>query len=285
MSRTSRSARPSRSTRRFSRRPSRSSRAASISGAKPGSPASARPATQRARCPPRRRPRAPLGPGGLGPGRCAASQGQCPHQSRVARRDRRDRGGSHYRRARRHLRGGNPILARFRPRPYHLHFRPAHGDHGGHRVLARAGAARSVPALALRYPIKKWAAASALAAATFYLALSGAAVPRAASGPTFSSSGRGPRRRCGRRAAISSFRRRPPGYSVDNWLLADGDDRDATAAADEGVFRCDLSAALGRSRARPWRSSAIRARSRRIAAWPISSSRPSPSARSAAPRA
>ena len=34
-----------------------------------------------------------------------------------------------------------------------------------------------VPALALRYPIKKWAAAAALAAATFYLALSGAAVP------------------------------------------------------------------------------------------------------------
>ena len=33
------------------------------------------------------------------------------------------------------------------------------------------------PALALRYPIKKWAAAAALAAATFYLALSGAAVP------------------------------------------------------------------------------------------------------------
>jgi competence protein ComEC len=34
-----------------------------------------------------------------------------------------------------------------------------------------------VPGLALRYPIKKWAAAAALAAATFYLALSGAAVP------------------------------------------------------------------------------------------------------------
>jgi competence protein ComEC len=34
-----------------------------------------------------------------------------------------------------------------------------------------------VPALALRYPIKKWAAAAALAAASFYLALSGAAVP------------------------------------------------------------------------------------------------------------
>ncbi|WP_108683579.1 ComEC/Rec2 family competence protein [Methyloceanibacter sp. wino2] len=35
----------------------------------------------------------------------------------------------------------------------------------------------SVPALALRYPIKKWAAAAALLAATFYLVLSGAAVP------------------------------------------------------------------------------------------------------------
>jgi competence protein ComEC len=33
------------------------------------------------------------------------------------------------------------------------------------------------PALALNYPIKKWAAAAALAAATFYLALSGASVP------------------------------------------------------------------------------------------------------------
>jgi competence protein ComEC len=34
-----------------------------------------------------------------------------------------------------------------------------------------------VPMLALRFPIKKWAAAAALFAATFYLALSGAAVP------------------------------------------------------------------------------------------------------------
>lgn len=34
-----------------------------------------------------------------------------------------------------------------------------------------------VPALALRYPIKKWAAVAALLAATFYLVLSGAAVP------------------------------------------------------------------------------------------------------------
>ena len=35
----------------------------------------------------------------------------------------------------------------------------------------------AVPALALRFAIKKWAAAGALAAASFYLALSGAAVP------------------------------------------------------------------------------------------------------------
>ena len=35
----------------------------------------------------------------------------------------------------------------------------------------------AVPALALRYPIKKWAALSALLAATFYLVLSGASVP------------------------------------------------------------------------------------------------------------
>ena len=42
--------------------------------------------------------------------------------------------------------------------------------------LARALLAL-VPALVLRYPIKKWAAAIALGAATFYLALSGASVP------------------------------------------------------------------------------------------------------------
>jgi hypothetical protein len=47
--------------------------------------------------------------------------------------------------------------------------------------------------------------------------------------------------------------RKPPGrpataasYSVDNWLLADGDDRDAAAAAaDEGVFRCDTLGCIG----------------------------------------
>jgi competence protein ComEC len=35
------------------------------------------------------------------------------------------------------------------------------------------------------------------------------------------------------------------GYSVDNWLLADGDDRDAAAAADEGAFRCDSLGCIG----------------------------------------
>ena len=34
-------------------------------------------------------------------------------------------------------------------------------------------------------------------------------------------------------------------YSVDNWLLADGDDRDAAAAADEGAFRCDSLGCIG----------------------------------------
>ncbi|MGA7455966.1 MAG: ComEC/Rec2 family competence protein, partial [Methyloceanibacter sp.] len=35
-------------------------------------------------------------------------------------------------------------------------------------------------------------------------------------------------------------------YSVDNWLLADGDDRDAAAASsDEGAFRCDSLGCIG----------------------------------------
>jgi competence protein ComEC len=65
--------------------------------------------------------------------------------------------------------------------PFHLG--PAHGDHGGKTVfwLVRALLAL-VPGLALRYPIKKWAAAAALAAATFYLALSGAPFRRFAPG-------------------------------------------------------------------------------------------------------
>jgi competence protein ComEC len=36
------------------------------------------------------------------------------------------------------------------------------------------------------------------------------------------------------------------GYSVDNWLLADGDDRAVTVASDEGVFRCDSLGCIGR---------------------------------------
>ena len=35
-------------------------------------------------------------------------------------------------------------------------------------------------------------------------------------------------------------------YSVDNWLLADGDDRDATAAAANASFRCDLLGCIGK---------------------------------------
>jgi competence protein ComEC len=34
-------------------------------------------------------------------------------------------------------------------------------------------------------------------------------------------------------------------YSVDNWLLADGDERDAAAAADERVFHCDSLGCIG----------------------------------------
>ncbi len=35
------------------------------------------------------------------------------------------------------------------------------------------------------------------------------------------------------------------GYSVDNWLLADGDERDAKTAADQSTFRCDLLGCIG----------------------------------------
>jgi competence protein ComEC len=35
------------------------------------------------------------------------------------------------------------------------------------------------------------------------------------------------------------------GYSVDNWLLADGDARDAASVADAGVFRCDSLGCIG----------------------------------------
>jgi competence protein ComEC len=34
-------------------------------------------------------------------------------------------------------------------------------------------------------------------------------------------------------------------YSTDNWLLADGDERDVTAASDEGAFRCDSLGCIG----------------------------------------
>ncbi len=35
------------------------------------------------------------------------------------------------------------------------------------------------------------------------------------------------------------------GYSADNWLLADGDERDAATARDEAVFRCDSLGCIG----------------------------------------
>lgn len=35
------------------------------------------------------------------------------------------------------------------------------------------------------------------------------------------------------------------GYSVDNWLLADGDERDAKAASEGTTFRCDLFGCVG----------------------------------------
>ena len=35
-------------------------------------------------------------------------------------------------------------------------------------------------------------------------------------------------------------------YSVDNWLLAEGDERDAEAACRDGPFRCDLLGCIGK---------------------------------------
>jgi competence protein ComEC len=35
-------------------------------------------------------------------------------------------------------------------------------------------------------------------------------------------------------------------YSAENWLLADGDGRDAASAADQSVFRCDALGCIGR---------------------------------------
>jgi competence protein ComEC len=64
--------------------------------------------------------------------------------------------------------------------------------------------------------------------------------------------------RDGGTAALRSSTGFPPataaGYSADNWLLADGDERDAaTAAADPSAFRCDLLGCIGTVKGRPWR--------------------------------
>jgi competence protein ComEC len=73
-------------------------------------------------------------------------------------------------------------------------------------------------------------------------------------------------------------------YSTDNWLLADGDERDITAASDEGTFRCDSLGCIGTVKGKTWRLSAILPRSKRTAESPRSSSPRSPSV-NAVPRA
>jgi competence protein ComEC len=72
------------------------------------------------------------------------------------------------------------------------------------------------------------------------------------------------------------------GYSVDNWLLADGDDRTAEAAADESAFRCDLLGCIGKVKGKTVALVRTPQRSMTIADLPTSSSRPSPSAKGAA---
>ena len=65
-----------------------------------------------------------------------------------------------------------------RPGPHPLDLGPAHGHHGGHRVLAGRALLALVPVLALRYPIRKWAAAvGACRGHRSISLLSGAAVP------------------------------------------------------------------------------------------------------------
>jgi hypothetical protein len=88
-------------------------------------------------------PTPPMGSGRVVEGRCAKSGDQCPHQGGLVRRDRRDRRRPHHRRTGRHLGGSDPVDARLRPHPYPFHLGPAHGDHGGNRVLARPRAARA----------------------------------------------------------------------------------------------------------------------------------------------
>jgi len=70
----------------------------------------------------------------------------------------------------------------------------------------------------------------------------------------------------------------PPGtrasYSVDNWLLAAGDDRDAEAASANGPFRCDLLGCIGKVKGKPSRLSAAPRRWKRTAGPPPSSSPP-----------
>jgi competence protein len=70
-------------------------------------------------------------------------------------------------------------------------------------------------------------------------------------------------------------------YSVDNWLLADGEERDAEEVAASSPFRCDLLGCIGKVRVRPSQLSAIQRRWKRTAISPTSSSRRSASAKDA----
>ena len=68
-------------------------------------------------------------------------------------------------------------------------------------------------------------------------------------------------------------------FSVDNWLLADGEDRDAEEVAANSPFRCDLLGCVGKVKGKTSRSSATQRRWKRIAVSPTLSSRRSASAR------
>jgi competence protein ComEC len=126
---------------------------------------------------PRRPTSDAVGPGGLGPSRCGQSRRQRPHQGGIT--------GETGEIAAALITGERGGISE--------QVSQAMRDSGLAHILSISGLqmaimARTVfwlvrallalvPSLALRYPIKKWAAAAALVAATFYLALSGAAVP------------------------------------------------------------------------------------------------------------
>ena len=88
----------------------------------------------------------------VGRDRPSAKQHLHPHSRGAARRAGRDRRRAHHRRARRHLRRSQPGDAQFRALPHPLHLRPAHGDHGRHRVLARPRFPCALPRARAHFP-------------------------------------------------------------------------------------------------------------------------------------